>query len=126
MSAICQVSFDNMDVNKGDHRNIMRRQFIRTLALLLSLSCLAAGARAGEGEHDQDRVRRAVERGEIKSLTDILGTIRGELPGDVVGVEIEHKHGRWLYELRVADRKGRLFEVYVDARNGAIERIKEK
>ena len=33
---------------------------------------------------------------------------------------------RWLYELRVTDAKGRLFEVYVDAHSGAIDRIKEK
>jgi uncharacterized membrane protein YkoI len=44
----------------------------------------------------------------------------------VVGVEIEQKKGRWFYEFRVADAKGRLFEVYVDARSGMIDRIKEK
>jgi uncharacterized membrane protein YkoI len=44
----------------------------------------------------------------------------------VTGVEIEQKARRWIYEIRVADGKGRLFEVYVDARTGEIERIKEK
>ena len=70
--------------------------------------------------------RQAVERGEIKALADILSAIRGKLPGDVVGVEIEQKKGRWFYEFRVADAKGRLFEVYVDAHSGLIDRIKEK
>ena len=64
--------------------------------------------------------------GEIHSLADILKALRGKLPGEVAGVEIERKDGRWLYEFRVVDSQGRLFEVYVDARSGEIERIKEK
>jgi uncharacterized membrane protein YkoI len=81
--------------------------------------------------HDQDEarrdeVRRAVESGEIHSLADILNTLRGKLPGEVAGVEIEHWGDRWRYEFRVVDGQGRLFEVHVDARSGEIERIKEK
>ena len=71
-------------------------------------------------------MRHAVERAEIRSLADILDVLRGKLPGEVVGVEIERKNGRWLYEFRVVDEKGRLFEVYVDARTATIERTKEK
>ncbi len=77
-------------------------------------------------EHRRDEIRRAVEAGEIRSLADILNAVRGKLPGEVAGVEIEHKDGRWLYELRVIDGQGRLFEVYIGARSGTIERIKEK
>jgi uncharacterized membrane protein YkoI len=96
-------------------------------AALMSGVVLAGGAAHAESkQHDQDVTRQAVERGEIRPLTDILAAIRDKLPGEVVGVEIEQKTGRWLYELRVADPKGRLFEVYVDARSGAIDRIKEK
>jgi uncharacterized membrane protein YkoI len=96
------------------------------MALLFTLAWFPAGVLADDRKHDQDMVRHAVERGEIMALADILGIIRSKLPGDVVGVEIEQKKGRWFYEFRVADPKGRLFEVYVDARSGAIERIKEK
>lgn len=84
-------------------------------------------AAARDSDHDRrDDVRRAVEAGEIKSLTDILTLVRGQLPGEVAGVEIERKNGIWLYEFRVVDGNGRLFEVYVDARSGAIVRTKEK
>lgn len=75
---------------------------------------------------EQEEVRRAVERGEIRSLADTLGAIREKLPGQVVGVEIEHENGRWRYEFRVVDSKGHLFEVDVDARTSEISRIKEK
>jgi uncharacterized membrane protein YkoI len=73
-----------------------------------------------------DQVRRAVESGEIRPLGDILKAVRAKLPGEVAGVEVEKKEGRWLYEFRVVDTQGRLFEVHVDARSGEIERIKEK
>jgi uncharacterized membrane protein YkoI len=96
------------------------------MALLFALACSATGARADDRKHDQDMVRQAVERGEIKTLADILTVVRNKLPGEVVRVKIEQKRSRWYYELRVADAKGRLFEVYVDAQTGAIERVKEK
>ena len=73
------------------------------MALLLALAGSPAGALADDRKHDQDMVRQAVERGEIKALADILSAIRGKLPGEVVGVEIERKKGRWFYEFRVAD-----------------------
>jgi uncharacterized membrane protein YkoI len=100
------------------------------LRTVLFWSALAAAAiPAGEARtdsRDHDAVRLAVERGEIRPLVDILAIVRARLPGQVTGVEIEQKARRWIYEIRVADGKGRLFEVYVDARTGEIERIKEK
>jgi uncharacterized membrane protein YkoI len=93
-------------------------------ACLAAALLVASAARADVRDHDA--VRRAVQSGEIRPLTEILAAIRGKLPGEVVGVEVEQKNGRWLYEFRALDRAGRLFEVYVDARSGEIERIKEK
>ncbi|MDA9531587.1 peptidase [Bradyrhizobium sp. CCBAU 25338] len=90
---------------------------------------MLASVPAAASDHDRgppDAVRRAVEAGEIKSLADILVSVRGKLPGEVAGVEIEREHGRWIYEFRLVDDKGRLYEAYVDARSGEIERIKEK
>ncbi|MEJ2625460.1 MAG: PepSY domain-containing protein [Pseudolabrys sp.] len=96
-------------------------------AILAALLTAAAPALARDhDEHRRDEVRRAVQAGEIKSLADILAAVRGKLPGEVAGVDIEHEDGRWRYEFRVVDDKGRLYEVYVDARSGKIERVKEK
>lgn len=96
-------------------------------ALVIAAAALGAGElHADDKRRDQDAVRQAVERGEIKALADVLAVVRTKLPGDVVGVKIEQKRSRWYYEFRVADAKGRLFEVYVDAQTAAIDRIKEK
>nr|WP_246789707.1 PepSY domain-containing protein [Bradyrhizobium sp. CCBAU 51765] len=99
------------------------------LAVPLLAGVLLALVPAAASDHDKgapDAVRRAVEAGEIKSLADILASVRGKLPGEVAGVEIERERGRWIYEFRLVDDKGRLYEAYVDARSGEIERIKEK
>ena len=93
------------------------------LALTIALAPPGAG-RADPRDHDA--VRLAVARGEIRPLADILAAVREKLPGNVAGVEVERKAGRWLYEFRVVDGNGRLFEVYVDAQSAGIERIKEK
>lgn len=94
------------------------------LSLMLGLAT-AVAARAGE-DADQDRVRRAVEQGEMLPLATILAAVRPRLPGEVAGVEVERRKGRWLYEFRVVDEKGRLYEVYVDAKTAEIERVKAK
>ena len=98
------------------------------VALVVALVAAApqlADAR-DQDELRRDEVRRAVETGQIRSLADILKAVREKLPGEVSGVEIDRKDGRWRYEFRVVDGQGRLFEVYIDARSGEIERIKEK
>lgn len=105
----------------------LRRNLIM-VALVVALVAAAsqlADAR-DQDELRRDEVRRAVETGQIRSLADILKAVREKLPGEVAGVEIDRKDGRWRYEFRVVDGQGRLFEVYIDARSGEIERIKEK
>jgi uncharacterized membrane protein YkoI len=96
-------------------------------ALLLAGVAVLGPVPAGARDHrDHDEIREAVERGDARPLTEILAAVRARLPGEVVGVRIEHKDGRWLYEFRVVDRKGRLVDVHVDARTAEIERIQEK
>jgi uncharacterized membrane protein YkoI len=77
-------------------------------------------------DHDHDAARRAVQRGEIRPLADLLAIVRDKLPGEITGVELERERGRWMYEFRVIDKAGRLFEVYVDAESGDIKKTKEK
>lgn len=101
---------------------------VRAPSLLVgaALAALLVAGPAAADPHDRDAMRQAVSRGEIRPLVEILDAVRSKVPGEIIGVEVESKRGRWLYELRVLDAKGRLFEVHVDARTGAIERIREK
>jgi uncharacterized membrane protein YkoI len=94
--------------------------------LLVAAVLVSAPAVARDGSHDHDLVRRAVERGEIRPLTEIQDVVRDKLPGRIVRTEVERIHGRWMYEFRVVDSQGRLLDVHVDAQTGEIARIREK
>jgi len=96
--------------------NKTRRDMI-VLGLVAAL--LPSGAQA-DRERDSDQARRAVERGEALALSDILYRVRSDLGGEVVGMSFERKRDRWIYEFKVIDPGGRLWEVYVDAATAAI------
>ena len=71
-------------------------------------------------DHSYDRARRATERGEILPLEAIYARALARIPGRILEAELERKRGRWVYELKILDDRGRLFEVYLDASTGAI------
>lgn len=108
------------------------------LALGWTLAPVPVSADRGEGpdDHDRrgsapihgwtdedrsyDRARRATERGEILPLETIYARALARIPGRVLEAELERKGGLWVYELKILDDRGRLFEVYLDASTGAI------
>jgi uncharacterized membrane protein YkoI len=94
-------------------------------AALIMMAAVASGPTLA-GDRDHDDARRAVEAGEIRPLAEILDAVRDRLPGEIVRVKIEREKGHWVYEFRVIDGKGQLFEVYVDARDGAISRVRSR
>lgn len=104
--------------------SLSRRGFL--VAGIAAAAFAAGPAHADNRGEREDALRRAVETGEIRPLADIIADVRAKLPGDIVGVKVEHEEARWTYEFRVADRQGRLFEVYVDAKTAEILRVKEK
>lgn len=101
------------------------RSYIAGLSVALAMPVLGIADDRSPG-HGQDELRRDVERGAAKPLTEILSAVRRQLPGEVVKVHAEREGDRWIYELRILDDKGRVFEVHVDARTAAIERVREK
>ncbi len=97
------------------------------IALAFTGALVAAAPAWADGlTPDHDLVRQAVERGEIKPLADILAAVRGQVPGDVIRVEIEREKGRWQYEFRIADPNGRILKVYADGATGKIDKIEKK
>lgn len=81
-------------------------------AILALLALLPAFA-----ESDQDQARRALERGEIRPLDQVLAVARKALPGDVVKVELDEDDGRWIYEIKILTPGGERREVEIDARS---------
>jgi uncharacterized membrane protein YkoI len=91
------------------------------LVLTTTLALGPSHVRADWADEDRshDRARRATERGEILPLTAIYERALASLPGRVLEAELEREHDRWVYELKILDADGRLFEVYLDAGTGA-------
>jgi uncharacterized membrane protein YkoI len=92
----------------------------RAIIILGLAAALMPSTVLADREHDYERARRAVDQGEALALADILTRVRSDLGGDVVGVEFERKRERWVYEFKVIDPAGRLWEIYVDAGTAAI------
>ena len=82
-------------------------------AMLAALIALSGIAHADED--DQERARRALEAGEAMPLSLVLEAVTSRIGGEVVGVEIDHEHGRYVYEIKIITPNGRLREIYVDA-----------
>ncbi|GEO99713.1 PepSY domain-containing protein [Methylobacterium haplocladii] len=93
----------------------------RRHAIALLLVALAGGVSLSvQAKDDQEQARQAVERGEIRSLDEILAAARKAVPGDVVALELKRKDERWLYEIKILTAEGKRREVKVDASSLAI------
>jgi uncharacterized membrane protein YkoI len=105
------------------------------LLLALAFALLMGGAGASEGvepeggprhgdwdDNDQghDRARRASAGGQILTMTELLGRIHTQVTGRILDAELEHEDGAWIYEIKVLDPEGRLYELVVDAKSGRV------
>lgn len=87
------------------------------LSLLLGAGLLlTAPARA---DTEQDRARDAVRAGQIMPLDRVLARVRQTWPGEVLEVELEQKHGLWVYDIRLLQPDGQLRKLRLDARDAA-------
>ncbi len=93
--------------------------------LLVSLAlCAQSPIALADGQRDQDRARAALRAGEVLPLATILERVAKEQPGQVLAVELEREHERWIYELKLIQNSGALVKLKVDARDGSV--IKQK
>lgn len=90
---------------------------LRTLLLAASLAVCSSPVQA---DRDHDRARAALLAGEVLPLPVILERVQPQVPGEVLEVELEREHGRWVYELKVLQPGGRLRKVAVDATSGRV------
>lgn len=90
----------------------MKRWFLPALLLLPIFAAVA---------DDQASVRRAVEEGRLRPLTEIIALVQQHYPGRVVEVDLERRSGgRYIYEIEVLDANRRKLEIKVDGATGRI------
>jgi len=73
-----------------------------------------------DDDDSHDRARHALSQGEVLPVSELLKIVQEQIKGEVVGMEFEREHNRWVYEFRIINDVGRLIEVYVDAKTGTI------
>ncbi len=111
---------------------ITRRRLL-TLAASLPLLALmgVAGADGTDGKalknaakkKAQEEALQALRRGEILPLNRVLEIATREVPGNVI--EVEYKAGP-KYEIKILTPDGRIREVKLDARTGAVLNIEDR
>lgn len=74
---------------------------------------------------EQDAIRKAVQRGELLPLPRVLAIAQAKVRGEVVKVELEHESWGIKYEVKILTPSGRVREVEINARTGAVLKIED-
>ena len=104
------------------------RRFVAPLALVAVAALLpATSVMAAKDSHKDDHVeaRELLRRGEILPLDHILDIAQGRVAGDVIEVELEREDEGWEYKVKVLTPTGLVRKVTMNARNGAVVKIKD-
>lgn len=94
------------------------------LVLAAAFSLFPATAALADKD-DHVEARALLQRGEILPLARILDVAQRRVPGDVIEVELEHEDGGWEYEVKVLTPAGLVRKITLDARSGAVLKVKD-
>jgi uncharacterized membrane protein YkoI len=98
---------------------------IALLVVVMGLSSAVAVVRAGDEPREQDAVREALKKGEIQPLSKVLAIAAEQVPGDVLKVELEREDGILIYEVKVLTSAGRVREITINAKTGAVLSVED-
>ncbi len=90
------------------------------LALLISIPAHIVLA-----DDDYIEAKRLRDKGEIKSLEEILKNVRQAYPGRILEIELEDEKGRITYELEILGDDSIVREIYIDAKSGELLSVEE-
>jgi uncharacterized membrane protein YkoI len=99
------------------------RRTISTSAAAGLALLVAAAASAGESH---DEARRLQEAGTILPLERLLETVKAQHPGRIIETELERKKGRYVYEVKLVDEQGRVWELKYDARTAELLKAEQE
>lgn len=94
-------------------------------ALAMTVSAQADSAKDQRRAAEAQAIRSAVARGHVLPLPHILKLAEARVQGEVVKIELEHEDGRLIYEIKILTKSGRVREVELDARTGALIKIED-
>lgn len=100
------------------------RSFAAPLALIAAATLSSPGTVLA-GKEDHVEARELLRRGQILPLDRILDIAQRHVPGDVIEVELEREERGWEYEVKVLTPAGRVRKISLNARTGAVLKIKD-
>lgn len=101
-----------------------RRTWIELFTLLAVLLALVYLPRADSGESATSAGRLSA-KGDILSLEKISQKARSYKPGEILEVELEKKHGRYIYEIEILDAASQVWELKLDAKSGQLLKMEQ-
>jgi len=73
---------------------------------------------------DHEQAKQLRDSGKILPLEKVIEIAKKDRPGRVIESELEHKGQGYVYEIKLLDEQGRLWETKYDAATG--KRLKEE
>jgi uncharacterized membrane protein YkoI len=105
------------------HTHIPSSSWLIRLAVAAAVSTTLLPAMA---DSDHNRARAAVQAGQILPLKSVLEKLERDHPGQVLEIELDQEHGRWVYEVRVLQSDGMLVKLELDAATAEILRSRSR
>ncbi|WP_404300896.1 PepSY domain-containing protein [Alicycliphilus denitrificans] len=93
---------------------------------IIVLLAWALGAASAQAAGDHELARQALQQGQVLPLRQVLDKIEREHQGQVLKIEFEEDDGRYIYEIRLLQKDGRMAKLKVDAVDGRVLKIKRK
>ncbi|TAN57699.1 MAG: peptidase [Rhodospirillales bacterium] len=99
---------------------------MKRFLFLTALAVLLAPGHSGAvlADSSQKEAREALKRGFIRPLADVIAKVEKDYDGRVLDAEMEHEHGRYVYEIKLLTKDGWRRKLYLDA--NTLELVKEK
>ena len=91
------------------------------LSFMACFSFLMFGS-AFADSNDHDRAKQLLDDGDIISAESLLIDAMRRKPGRLLGLELEEKDWRHVYEVEIIDDAGVVWEFYYDAKTGDLIR----
>jgi uncharacterized membrane protein YkoI len=87
--------------------------FVATSLVVFGLATIPAAA------DPLDELFYPADSNSVLPIERILDQVRASVPGTIVEVELEHEHGRLIYEILILTSDNKKVEIEYDARTGA-------
>ena len=78
------------------------------------------------GDDQAARAARLSKNGDILPLEQILERAQAQHPGKLLEAELEDEQDQYVYEIKILDNKGMVWEMEFDAKTGALMRSKQE